>query len=547
MSDTPFVGLSPDPEPAPLPHPVPETDSLWVPPENGPRGWVLPATWVVGVFIAITWVPNRPGLQWMIAAIGVGAFLFASMRADRTVEDLIALGLGVALLSVPVITDNQLLIALCLLAAVGTLSVTVFGARNWAGTLLAPVAMMGAWVMSLNWWRAPRISSLGTVRVSSSWLRGGAIAVVLVAFFSALLASADPRFAEVLGALTPELSLDWLWLRVVAFALTVILLGTWAFAAGSTVRWERFSPRPRAQPPAVWVIPLIAVDLLLLVFGVLQWDLLFSRYDARMFEADLSYADRVHQGFGQLVVVTLSTLILLAWAGWRTDREQPKHRAVLLGAGGTLVLLALGVVASALRRLWLYEQAYGWTVLRLEVGVFEIWLGAVLVAVALFWLVGRGPSVARIVLLSAAGVLVVLALVRPDALVARWNIDRLQDPRWNTDRTQSAEKVDVEYLRGLSADAVPDLACLPEPYRSEVLDGWQVGNDPVFAVNLSRVRARDALAAAAAGHPCRPGQAPALRSATAACRSFSEVVTSRSSHCTASVAVQPFASPPRSQ
>jgi hypothetical protein len=502
MPDTPFLKLSSDFESEPLPPPVPvapgEADYWWRQPEDGPRGWVLPATWAMSVFVAIGWVPTRPGLQWMIAAIGVGAFLFASMRAGRPVEDRVALGLGVALLSVPVITDNQPLIALCLIAALGTITVTVVGARNWAGTVLAPLAMIPASVMSLTWWRFPRVGFHGTARVGTSWLRGGAIAAVLVVFFSVLLGSADPRFAEVIGALVPDLSFDWLWLRVVVFALTAFFLGTWSFAAGSELRWDRLSPRSRVQPPAVWLLPLASVDLVLLVFEVLQWDLLFSRYDARMYESDLSYADRVHQGFGQLVVVTLSALVLLAWAGWRTDRERPRHRAALLGAGGALVLLALGIVASALRRMWLYEQAYGWTLLRLEVGVFEIWLGVVLGIVALIWLIGRGPSVARIVLLSAAGTLVVLALARPEALVARWNIDRLQ----------STGKVDVDYLSGLSADAVPDLVCLPEPYRSEALDGrttlrLETEDDPVFAVNLSRIRARNALADVAAGRSCR--------------------------------------------
>jgi hypothetical protein len=369
----------------------------------------------------------------------------------------------------------------------------VIGARNWAGTLLLPVAMIVAWAMSLSWWQSSPVRLRGKVRVDRSWIQGGAIAGVLVVFFSVLLTSADPQLAEVYGEFLPDLRPEILWARTVTFIIVAFLLGTWSVAAASTVRWDRLSPRPRTRPAVVWLLPLLAVDLVLLLFGVLQWDLLFGRYDARMYESDLSYADRVHHGFWQLVVVTVSSLVLLAWAGWRADRGRTRHRVALLGAGGALVLLALGVVASALRRMWLYEQAYGWTVLRLEVGVFEIWLGVLLVTVALIWLVGRGPSVARIVLLSGAGVLVVLALIQPDALVTRWNLDRFQD----------TGKIDTYYLRGLSADAVPDLTCLPEPYRSEALDGRVIEDDPVFGVSLSRIRARGALADVEAGHPCQ--------------------------------------------
>jgi hypothetical protein len=452
----------------------------------------MPVVWVVSAFIAFTWVRALPGLHWTLAALAVGALLIGSIRSRRTVADLVAVVVGVALLSTPVITDNQPVIVLCFLAALGVFTVAAFSAPNWAGTLLAPVALVSAWILSLSWWNRSRPRFSGRVRLDWTWVRGALIAIALVVFFSVLLGSADPRFAGILGSVASVWDMDRVWLSAVAFVPTVGLLATWLFAARSAPRWERMSPSPRRMPPAVWALPLAAVDLVLLVFGALQWDLMFGRYDQQMLESDLSYADRVHHGFWQLVVVTLSTLVLLAWAGWRADRDRPRHRRILMATGGALVLLALGVVASALRRLWLYEQAYGWTVLRLEVGVFEIWLGVVLIAVAVVWLIGRGPSVSRLVVLSAATVLVLLTVARPEALVARWNIDRLQD----------TGKVDVEYLSTLSADAVPELVCLPEPYRTQALDGREIGGDPVFAVSLSRVRARAALADVSNGNPC---------------------------------------------
>ena len=49
---------------------------------------------------------------------------------------------------------------------------------------------------------------------------------------------------------------------------------------------------------------------------------------------------------------------------------------VLLGA---LCVLTLAVVASALYRMSLYQDAFGYTVLRVFVDGFELWLGLVVV------------------------------------------------------------------------------------------------------------------------------------------------------------------------
>jgi hypothetical protein len=197
----------------------------------------------------------------------------------------------------------------------------------------------------------------------------------------------------------------------------------------------------------------------------------------------MSYADRAREGFWQLSAVTVATLAVLGWAGLRADRTSPRHRLLLAVTGGLLVALTLGVVASALHRMWLYEQEYGWTVLRLCVATFEVWLGAVLVTLAAAWARRRTAPVPPTVVVSAAVVLLGLAIAGPDALVARWNVERFRQNG----------KIDVEYLSHLSADAVPALRCLPGPLREQVLAEQKPRTDPWYAVNVARERANAAL------------------------------------------------------
>ncbi len=263
----------------------------------------------------------------------------------------------------------------------------------------------------------------------------------------------------------------------------MLVVSALGHGAAASPRWDRLARAARTRPAAEWALPLAAVDAVLLAFGVLQAAVLFGGYTPSLSAAGVTYSERAHQGFGQLVVVTLLTLALLGWAGRRADPRAARHRAVLAITGGLLVVLALGVVASALRRLWLYEQAYGWTVLRLCVAGFELWLAVVLVLVGAAWAARRTALVPRGVAVSAAAALLVLALAGPDALVARWNVDRLRH----------TGTLDVAYLSALSADAVPELVCLPEPYRTQVLAGRRVERSPWYAANLARFRARAAL------------------------------------------------------
>jgi hypothetical protein len=187
----------------------------------------------------------------------------------------------------------------------------------------------------------------------------------------------------------------------------------------------------------------------------------------------LTYADYVHQGFGQLTVATVLTLLVVAVAARRAPRSTPRDRVVLRAVLGVLCGLTLVVVASALYRMHVYEQAYGFTRLRLLVSVFEAWLGLVVVLVMAAGLRLRAWWVPRAVLVSGAVALLLLAAANPDAFIARHNVERYQ----------TTGRLDPAYLAGLSADAVPaltaagaELGCVraAQPAHDDWLE-WNLG------------------------------------------------------------------------
>ena len=187
---------------------------------------------------------------------------------------------------------------------------------------------------------------------------------------------------------------------------------------------------------------MLLVDAVFVLFLAAQTAVFFGGHDYIRSATGLTYAEYVHQGFGQLTFAT-ALMLLVVWAASRKAGDTPSDRWWLRGSLGALCLLTLVVVASALYRMDLYQDAYGFTRLRLLVDLFEGWLGLVVLGVLVAGIRLRGWWLPRMALLSGAALLLGLAVANPDAWIARHNIDRYE----------TTGKVDWSYLRGLSADA----------------------------------------------------------------------------------------------
>jgi two-component system sensor histidine kinase BaeS len=220
-----------------------------------------------------------------------------------------------------------------------------------------------------------------------------------------------------------------------------------------------------------------------------QLTAMFGGHDYVRDTTGLTYAEYVHEGFGQLTVATLLTLGVVAAAARKAPRGAARDRLVLRGVLGALCLLTLVVVASALSRMHVYEEAYGFTRLRLLVSVFEGWLGLLLVLVLIAGVRLDGRWVPRAAVLSAGAVLLGLAALNPDAYVAERNVERYAE----------TGKADWSYLAGLSADAVPALRALPAEAERCVLGPAGASSDDWLEWNLGRARANGLTLDAGAG------------------------------------------------
>jgi two-component system sensor histidine kinase BaeS len=463
--------------------PEPAMDTLfgrfW--PDTGVPGNVRAVLCSLGVgLLAGTVLPFRElGLGWFAVLLVAGGVVLGFSLHRRSPFALACAALCVLLAATVVVRDAEWIVILCLLAGAAVCVAGLVNGRTLSAFVLAGIAWPLAGLRGLPWLgRSLRaIKGLGT---SAAALRTVVWSVLGVLVFGLLFASADAVFARWVGAVLPDLQLDSFVLRTFLTVAVggVVLAATYLALNPPSVEPGGGPTRPVASRYE-WLAPVLLVDCVFLVFLGAQATVIFGGHDYLERTTGLTYAEYVHQGFGQLTVATALTLVVVSAAARKAPRTTAADLAWLRGSLGLLCAMTLVVVASALYRMHVYQEAFGFTRLRLLVDVFEGWLGLLVLGVMAAGVTLRAAWLPRAALLSGAGLLFLLAAANPDAWIAQHNLDRFEE----------TGKVDWSYLQGLSADAVPVLATLPAPVVECALTGHVHSNGDWLEWNLGRHRA----------------------------------------------------------
>ena len=322
-------------------------------------------------------------------------------------------------------------------------------------------------------WRT--VAAEGRGQRAAAVTRGLLLAAPVLLVFGVLLAASDALFEQlVAGLLDVELA-RWPGhvLRTVLLAWVVggFLLGLLVVHRRGAGETEEAEEPGRLALGVVEVgVVLGLLNALLAVFVLTQLAYFFGGHRLVLETADLTVADYARRGFFELVLVAALALPLMLGLRRLLRVRAGRDVRIFNGLAGLQVGLLVLVLASAAQRMWLYQDLFGLTELRLYASAFLGWLAVVLV-----WF---GASVlqdqaARFVpgVVAAGFVLVVgLHAVNPEAVIVRVNAARAAE----------GQPFDPTYLLARSADAVPALLhvlpTLPADHRAEVafglLDRW---------------------------------------------------------------------------
>jgi signal transduction histidine kinase len=476
---------------------------LWPEPDLPPQVRPLLASCLVGVLAAVLLVDQPMGVGYLLVALAVAGVVLASSTRRREPWTLAGVGIGVGLSLMTVLRAGEWIGLLGVVVAGATLAVAVTGARSALGVPAAAVAWVASAVRGLPL-LGRTVSATSRSRLLWPVLRTGALALGGIVLFGGLFASGDAVFGSWASGLVPDLAWDSVIARgfVWFFAAGVTLAGCYVALNPPPVLAEDLPAARPVQHRWEWLVPLGTVLVLFVGFLVAQSAAMWGGRDYLERTTGLTYAEYVHQGFGQLTAVTVLVLLVIGVAARKAPRTDPRDRLLLRLTLGALCVLTLAVVASAMYRMDLYQEAYGYTVLRLVVDGFELWLGLVVVMTLVAVVRLSGTWLPRAVVLTGGAALLLLGALDPAAWVAERNLDRFE----------TTGRLDADYLAALGPDAVPTVVDRLEPDVAACVlaTGYPRadGDDQApWSWNLGRHRAERALATL----PPPPATCPTFR------------------------------------
>jgi hypothetical protein len=354
----------------------------------------------------------------------------------------------------------------------------------------------------------PRVETgrVGRWRDAAAVARGLVIAAPLVVVFGALFMSADAVFARLVANMLrfdfQQIASHFLVFSILAWLATGYLRG---FLTGTDLPplgalWQDDALRALAgKRPTLGIAEvataLTVLNLLFLVFVVVQFRYLFGGDVLVRVTPDLTYAEYARRGFFELVFAVVLILPVLLAADWLLARHIQREDVVFRTLARVQIGLMFAIMASALQRLRLYQASYGLTESRFYAMVLLIWIGAMLFWLAATVLRGRRDAFAFGALASGLATVALLFTINPDAIIARANVTRMASK-------DSPVRFDGAYAASLSADAMPvligALPALPSDVQCllarQMLRRWPP--DRIRSIrtwNWSAARASDAM------------------------------------------------------
>jgi two-component system, OmpR family, sensor histidine kinase BaeS len=455
---------------------------------------------VIAILGAALLFDAAPGINWVICAFAACLWGFAVAAPERRPAVMTVLALAVVVAGGAAVTADGMFQFFIAVVTIGLLAVALrllrveeseIGAAEIASAPVVELCRTAPQAARTFAEAARGVGNAGSVPV----VRGLALALPVVFVFAWLLSGADPLLAQAATAIGQAFD-SWSLLPRLVFGLVMGVMLVGAFALGAYP--------PAAYPPAAATsvarggrligrtertVVMSGVVLLFAAFLALQ--LISALGVTPPGAGTMSYAEYAHRGFIELTVVATLCVLLVVTLYRKAAGETER-----VGWLPFLVIDEVGLLVTlAYHRIVVYENAFGYTALRLYVRVYTVCVAVGLILLACELRAGLDERrVARRAALVAVAALIALSYGNPEG----WVVGR------NMARYAATKTVDLDYLTTLSPNAMPEIvrqsAALTPFCRTLLLGNIWIRQRPErahwFEWNLRRVEGRAAIQSA---------------------------------------------------
>ena len=335
-------------------------------------------------------------------------------------------------------------------------------------------------------------------KVFSKIVKGVLMAIPVLFVFILLFSSADLIFQKYISDLISiDNELEIIFRFILILIVTIVFIGAYTYSFREKEGQITAPQKSKNHTVGDIEISIIfgSVNALFFIFILVQLTYLFGG-ESNISTQGFTYAEYARRGFFELIAVAVISLFLLFTTEKYVIKKETEHALGFKILSTALIIQVVLIITSAFTRLSLYEEAYGFTTLRLYSHAFIILL-AIIFCLLLYKIYKdkRENTFAFRVFLSLALFLAVMNFLNPEAFIARRNIERFA----------STGKLDIYYLSRLSDDAIPDIIKVlnisDEDLRKTLARElyWRVKNSdsrnfsPWQSLNISRLRANKIL------------------------------------------------------
>ena len=348
--------------------------------------------------------------------------------------------------------------------------------------IFKPIIYIGEAVklISNNIFKRNQIKSEGTIKevikeskVIRQILLGLVISIPLLIIILALLISADAVFAQILEPIKELfaniLSIKFwasVYFRILVFVLVCIYFMAFIcniLKMDTEKKNVQSGIQIRMQNITVNTV-LTVLNIVYLLFTIVQFTYLFTKLGV---DGSFNYAEYARRGFFQLMIVTIINfaIILLTNANKRETSKAVNIYTKIMNL--FLIIFTVIMICSSFLRMYLYEQEFGYTCLRLMV-YFILATELVLAVPTIAYVFTKKVKLLKSYVVIIAIMYALINFANVDKTIARKNVDKyIADSKLSVIKERS--KTDFNYLKKLSIDAIPDIIRLYDNTDDESL------------------------------------------------------------------------------